>query len=330
MLVSTIVIRIKLLQITNKILAACFLLLVSLPSYTAESIKQSLEVSDNPVINIDVAHAEVSVISTDKRQVSVYGELSGTADGYSFDSSGNAVDFTVDYPSGLSPAGNFSGTKSKLEFLVPSNSTINIANSSGNINIAGISAQLNIETVNGDISLQQVSGNIRIYSENGKVMLGKLSGVVEVEAINGRISDRGSSGQLMLKSDNAPVHLDSNFESVELETTVGNVIVRLQQTKILSIESVNAQIQAAVVLAAGGTADISSIRGDVSIAINRNVSAEFQLEAAEPAYISNRLSDHGFSNDEEDESSILSFSLGKGEGQVNVRTESGSIKLAPL
>jgi len=125
---------------------------------------------------------------------------------------------------------------------------------------------------------------------------------LEVSQVNGRVTIEASEG---------PVVVDLVNGNVRLSNVVGNV----------SVQVTNGGIDAAVTLPAGGVIGLSTVNGDIALAIPSSTSADLSARVGIGTITSNNLVFTG----RVQTSRSLTGTLGAGAGRIDLETGNGNI-----
>ena len=307
------------------------ILIIAVPGLldAGELIDKTLDVSATPNITIEDPHSRIEIHGWDKNRVKVTGEISAQAKGYTFEKQGNNVVFEVEYKGKMGWSERFKGKDtSKLKFYVPVKSRMDVSNIRGDINVTGIEGGTSVESVNGSISVEKLKQRINLETINGSITTKNIDGKVNIETINGNVNDKGSAGQLSISTVQGNITSHSRYSSVEIEVVNGNLDLQLDKIDELDIESVNGNIEASIDLNRKGEVSVSNVNGRINLQFNKDVSAEFQLEAFVGGAIVNNLTKDKAEKQKFGPGSSMNFSKDGGSGRVSVNTVSGKVKIS--
>lgn len=294
-----------------------------------ELIDKTLDVSATADITIEDTHSAIEIHGWDKNSMKVTGEISDQAKGYTFEKQGNHMVFEVQYGGKMGWSERFRGKdNSSLKFYVPVKSRMNVSNVNGEIDVTGIEGGTSVESVNGNINVEKLKQRISLETINGNITTKNIDGKVNIETINGNVKDRGSSGDLSISTVQGNITSNSRYTSVEIEIVNGNLELQLDKIDELNIESVNGKVDASMHLNKRGEVSVSNVNGSIDLRFNKDVSADFQLEAFVGGAIVNKLT-----NDKADKrkfglGSSMHFSKNGGSGRVSVNTVSGKVRIS--
>jgi DUF4097 and DUF4098 domain-containing protein YvlB len=290
-----------------------FILLLAFSSSPAagELIDRTLDVSASPDISIEDPNGRIEVHAWDKNTVKVSGELSAQALGYTFEKRGDNVDFEVDYESKTNwMEKNKAKDGSELKFYVPRKSRVEVSNINGAIDVIDVEGGTSVESINGDIVVKKLKQKINLETINGSISTNNIDGRVNIETINGNVKDKKSSGQLSISTVQGSITSTSRYTSIEIEIVNGDIDLNLDKIDELSIDSVN-----------------GNVNGSVILEFNKNVSADFRVDAFVGGTIVNKLSNATADKQKFGLGSSLHFSKNGGSARVSVNTVNGKIQL---
>lgn len=285
------------------------LMTTGLQARAEQAIDQTLAVSADGEVIIEVVSGEVDIEGWDKSEVRVTGELSSDKRTFRFDTKSGKTTIEVDHDGGgWGKHGH--GDSAELTVYVPAGSSVETDGKSTDFNVNGVRGGVDINTISGDIVAKNLSQNI------------------DLESVSGDISIRDSKGKINLESVSGDV--DANVEAHEFDahSISGDVEASIGNSKRVRIGSVSGEVELELSLDDKGRIDAETVSGDVDIVFkNKVVNARFDLETGPGGEIDNNLT-----KDRPDESFLgsgsLSFKSGNGGGSVQVDTMSGTIEVS--
>lgn len=199
---------------------------------------------------------------------------------------------------------------------VPRGATVQIQTRNGDVDISDV-ADLSVETWSGDVSVQGVSRAVEVKTLNGSISLEDSKGHVRLYSVSGDISA-------------ANIGTVEPGDSLEAKTTSGEVTLeRIAQARVVAgTTSGNVSLEGA--LARGGSYELSSYSGDVTLEMPGNSS--FRVTAVAPR--GEITTDFEIKNKTEEdplkvleEEGRLSGNVGSGDATLNLTSFSGTIRL---
>ncbi len=239
---------------------------------------------------------------------------------------GNTLEVWIDKPTSLS--GSFGGN---FNFLVPSNTNINIKNSSGSIDVKNIGQST--------VSLVASSGSITANNINSNIKATTSSGSIKAKDITGSVDAISSSGSHMIENIGENVKSTLSSGSIKISQVKGNV-KSTSSSGSQYISGVEAGVESA---ASSGSIKIENITGDVysktssgSIKLN-NINGALSLLSSSGSQYGTGITLTGDSSFKCSSGSIkmeltnkseeLSFNLMASSGGLNAKGTSGKKKL---
>ncbi|MEE8524235.1 MAG: DUF4097 family beta strand repeat-containing protein [Thermoanaerobaculia bacterium] len=293
---------------TNRRWLGCltFLLAVGLPSAsTAQTeVERTVAAQADGTVKIENISGSVVVTGWDRDQVEITGTLGRDVEELQVDTSGGGVAIRVELPR----RSHGGGTSAHLAVKVPRHSDLEVET---------VSAEITVEDVDGDLETESVSGSVRIDGRprtvdvetvSGNVEIGAEAAEISVESVSGQVQIRGAAGRL------------------EVESVSGRVEVTGENLLRADIESVSGTIDVDVSLAAGGDLDVSSHSGTIELRLPASTSARFEVTTFS-GRIDNELGPPARKVSRYTPQKELEFTLGGGDGRINVESFSANVKL---
>uniref|UniRef100_A0A486XTD5 DUF4097 domain-containing protein n=1 Tax=Rheinheimera sp. BAL341 TaxID=1708203 RepID=A0A486XTD5_9GAMM len=295
-----------------------------------EAVDESVSVSANEKIYIEVMSGEITIKAIAGNTFSVKGKLDEKATGYEFDSKDGFTRFEMTMPRQLNYNWNDKTNAAELSFEVPEGASVEFKGVNGNVKVSGIHGSSQISTVNGEITANDLSNSVKLSTVNGEIKVTKASGRVELSSVNGKIDDEGSSGRLSYEVVNGDIKAKSSADEVNVSTVNGDAELELSGTQQLKLSTVNGEVEAKLRNSAAPQINGSSVSGDIELKLDSSVSARFDIKASAGGSISNKLSSDKASKAKYGPARSLQFSLGSGDGSVELTTVSGDVELDKL
>ncbi|WP_214000880.1 DUF4097 family beta strand repeat-containing protein [Arsukibacterium sp.] len=295
-----------------------------------EVVNESRSVSGNEKIYIEVMSGEITITAVSGNTFSVSGKLDEKATGYEFDSKDGFSRFEMTMPRQVNYNWKDKANAAELRIEVPVGSSVEFKGVNGNVSVTGIHGSSDIGTVNGKISASDLRSSVKLSTVNGEIKVKGASGKVELNSVNGEINDEGSSGRLRYEVVNGKVQAKSQAEEVSISTVNGDAKLELTGTKQLKLNTVNGEIEAELQGVTSPRVTGSSVSGDIELKFASNASARVEIKASAGGSIDNKLSNDKATKAKYGPSRSLQFTLGNGDGSVELTTVSGDIKLEKL
>ncbi|WP_333609402.1 DUF4097 family beta strand repeat-containing protein [Arsukibacterium sp.] len=292
-----------------------------------EVVNEIHNVSANEKIYIEVMSGEISIKAVTGNRFSVKGKLDGKATGYLLDSKDGFSRFEMTMPRQLNYNRSEKEYLAELSIEVPVGSSVEFKGVNGNVEITGVHGSSQISSVNGHIIASDLRNSVKLNTVNGEITLLDGTGTIELSSVNGKINDQGSVGRLTYAVVNGKINARSKATEVNLSTVNGDAELELDGTAVLSLSTVNGEIEAKLSGVSNPRINGSSVSGDIELKLASNLSARFDLKASAGGNINNKLSSDKVIKAKYGPGRSLQFTLGSGEGSVELTTVSGDIKL---
>lgn len=312
----------------------CGLLLLGLSQHAfadpRQEVNESHNVSANEKIYIEVMSGEISITAVPAAKFSVSGKLDEKATGYTLDTKGGFTRFEMTMPRRVNYNWNDKAKAAELTFEVPQGSSVEFKGVNGNVTLMGIHGSSQISSVNGEIRATDLRNSVKLSTVNGEIKLKAGQGRIELNSVNGKIDDDGSTGRISYEVVNGKVSAKSRADEVSVSTVNGDAELELTGTKQLKLSTVNGEIEVKLANNAAPRISGSSVSGDIELKLDSSISARFDLKASAGGSIDNKLSSDKANKAKYGPSRSLQFTLGSGDGSVELTTVSGDMKLDKL
>ena len=139
------------------------------------------------------------------------------------------------------------------------------------ISVKSMSGSISVTGIKGELSASSMSGNVAIFDALRVASATSMSGNVEVGALRAEtaVELSSTSGNVIVRQSRMP--------RLELTSISGNVVVEDVQVERVRAQSVSGNLQFTSPLARGGRYNLSSLSGDVRVAITGG--SGFELDA---------------------------------------------------
>ncbi|MDP5148889.1 DUF4097 family beta strand repeat-containing protein [Rheinheimera baltica] len=313
-------------------LTALMLLNISLPAFadSRETVDESRNVAGNEKIYLEVMSGEIAIKAVNSNQFKIVGKLDEKATGYTLESADGFTRFEMTMPRQVNYRGNEKSNAADLRIEVPIGSSIEFKGVNSDVSLSGITGGSNIGTVNGTIAAVELANLVQLSTVNGEINSKDISGQISLSSVNGKITDVGSSGRLEYSVVNGEIKARTSAEEVTVSTVNGDAKLKMTSTKQLKLSTVNGEIEAELANSVSPRVSGSSVSGDIELKLDTNVSARFDIKASAGGSIDNKLSDDKASKAKYGPARSLQFTLGSGDGSVELSTVSGDVELDKL
>lgn len=304
------------------------LLMATSSVFAGQRVNETLEVSDDVLIDIEHQNGRVEIQGWDRNEVEVKGELSDKAEEFIFEKRGSRVVIEVRMPKRNNWSWNDSDDGDDLVIKVPMSSRVDYSSVNADVIASDLKNGGSFETVNGDIDVEDISGRIALESVNGAIETENLSGDITFETVNGGIKDRNSKGSdIRYESVNGDIYVKSTISEIKVETVNGSIELELGDVQALDMTTVNGQVEAKLNLMESGYVEGTSVSGRMELKLQKDVSARFDVQAHAGGRLVNRITNDEPRKEKYGPRRWLEFSTGSGKGRVELSTVGGRIVL---
>ena len=271
----------------------------------AESVDETIDAAADGHVDISNTAGAIEVYGWSNSRVEVTGELGDNVEELVLERDGDHVLVKVKVPRKSSK-----GISSDIVVRIPEASSIDVSAVSADILVEGVLGEQSLHTVSGDVDTQVAAADVKVASVSGDVEVegdgkdtvthaGTVSGDVVLHGLSGEIGAEAVSGDITVS--------EGSYDRAALETVNGGLTFLAE-------------------LRPGGRLDAGSVNGEVEIEFSGKVSAEFDIESF------NGSIESCFGPDPVRTSKYapgweLVFTEGDGDGNVNVSTLNGDIRI---
>jgi len=291
----------KNLPVTPFLLAAA-LALPALPALAQDSVNERHTLAAGGRVELDNVAGEVQVRGWDRNEVVLTGEL-GEGQRLDVQSSANRVQLRVVYPQN---SRNSRGAR--LELKVPRGAELSAQTVSADLDLADIDlARLQAQTVSGALRAQGKAREASLSTVSGSLQSQVATQRLRANSVSGRLRAAGAGGD------------------VGVETVSGSINLEAGSLSRLRGETVSGGLDAVVAgLAPGGSIELQSVSGSIGLRVPRDISARLRVET----FSGDIDSDAGeVERPQYGPGRHLDVRLGSGNGDVNIDSHSGSVRV---
>lgn len=188
---------------------------------------------------------------------------------------------------------------------LPASMAVQVKSNDGNVTIQGMRANVSVDVNHGAVEVRDVQGTIVLDSDTGDLTIERSVGDVILDANRGSISIRGLKGAIVA------------------ETEHGRVTMEDIQSPKVRVTTNNGDIFYDGVIEPGGFYDLASQRGALMVHLPESVSARVSVGTVRGKF----ESDFDLGGTKPLTGEVFSFTIGKGEAQIELVTYSGDIRL---
>lgn len=282
------------------VIVSCFL---SLQANAGEKIAQTLAVSDNAIVYIDITRGVVKVSGWDKNEVSIQGEL---------DDSVKELIFKNIQQKTLIKAVNKGqkqwGDSSVLKVFMPAH------------------AQLYFKGIDTTFTLSALKKSIKGKSISGDLLADELSGDIALSSMSGGVKVVNSRGEIQLESVSGDIVLAGSYEDVHARTMSGNITMHIDEADNVRAKTVSGELLAIGNVKKNADINLNSVSGDIVYQATDELDAQCEVSSQFGGEITNK-----FTLDQVQQSrmnkKMLKFVTGGGSGSIIMHTISGNVMI---
>ncbi len=281
-------------------------LLMAFSSY-ANDVDRSLDWTDGGELIVDITSGQVEIRGWNKNEVKLTGDYSGDEDRLVFKSSGKNIKIKVKDEGRGWWGGNSAGSADFVVFT-PFDS---------DLDIEGTSLSVEVSEINGRIDVNTVSGSVKVEGNAERI---------DVQSVSGDIDVKGAKGNTRLQTVSGDVDAEVEALNFEGKSISGDVQGKIGQVEYASLTSVSGDIDIELTLGRDGRVEGQTVSGNVELNFDKRPNADFELHTGPGGDIRNRISDDK-PDDDSHWGQELRFTVGDGEGNVELETMSGTIRI---
>ncbi|HEY0198020.1 MAG TPA: DUF4097 family beta strand repeat-containing protein [Rhodanobacter sp.] len=265
----------------------------------------------NVHVSISNVAGTVSVSAWDRNEVEVTGHLGNGTKPLAITGGNDDLSIKVEPEGGSGGWFNWGGDSrmapSTLDLHVPKGASLDIGVVSAPLVVDGFDG--------GDIEVNTVSGRARINARTPSL---------KVESVSGNVELAGHAEQADLQTVSGDILAPVLGSDVKLQTVSGRIQASGGPWQKLTLSTVSGEVQLSGGLAAHGSIGIDSMSGDVQLQLPANVSGAIHASS----FSGDLRSDFGTpQKPEHGPGSSLDTRAGDGNGQINVETFSGDLRI---
>lgn len=278
----------------------CF---ISISAIAGDKVAQSLTVSEEGKLFVDITRGVVKIKGWNKNEISVQGELDDAVKELIFKRKGDKTLIKAD-----SKGQKHWGDSSVLKIFMPYKSRLFFKGVDATFTISSIASGVEGKTISGDLFATKIGDHISLSSMGGSIKLINSAGKVKLESVAGDITMEGSYEKANIRSMSGNISLNiGTSDEVKAKTVSGEMLV------VGDVKS-DAQIK------------LASVSGDIIYKATKNLDAKCEISSQFGGEISNMLT-----KDKVKESRMngrnLSFVSGDGSGSLVMHTISGNVTI---
>lgn len=156
-----------------------------------------------------------------------------------------------------------SSTSVDVAVQVPAGSTARVRTASADVDCRGELGGLEIKSASGDVHAELVTGSARVDTASGEVVLGDVTGDVRVTTASGDVHVEHAGGTLTMNSASGDLRVTRADSSAAARSASGDVQIASMSGGRADLSTVSGDIMVAVQPGTGVYLDLFSMSGDV-------------------------------------------------------------------
>jgi DUF4097 and DUF4098 domain-containing protein YvlB len=276
-------------------------------------------------VKISIVRGDLIVEGWDKDEVSLVGTLDEKTEQFIFDVSGRDTRIIVKIPSNNTSWCCNEG--SNLRIMVPKGSQVDVATVSTEVRLTDIRGGLDMSGVSGDVRIQKVSERLRVRNVSGEITVHDVDAYARIKTVSGEIDARSIKGGGAFHTVSGEIVLRDVTDEIDVESVSGDIEVIGRNISLARGHSVSGDIDLEIELIDDALVEFDSVSGSVRLRLDGKLNHKFDLETGSGS-IRNRITDDKPKKSKYIRDEQLRFTVGEGDGQVNVSTRSGDISVS--
>ena len=270
-----------------------------------EAVDRALDASGVTDVSITVRRGAVEVLGGDATGVQVSGTLDDRSEAFVFERVGDSIEIEDRVPENLR-----GGEGTRLTVRVPTGVRVRAALVSAHLTVTGVDGGGRLHTVSGDIVAKALGGDVSV---------GTVSGDMEIEHAGPALRVAAVSGDVIARTQTT---------DVDVETVSGDASVDNEGTlRRGGMSTVSGDLDLVTAFAADGDLSLETVSGDIALTLRGAVDARIEVDAGPGGEIENGLDGRIVREDRAGPGESLTQSLGKGSGEIEASTVSGTVAL---
>lgn len=287
----------------------CALLAVAVPAAADRPVDETRAANADARISIETLSGEVTVTGWNRNEVHVTGTVGDDTGGLEVTGDAGRLKIEVDIPEGHHRGHR--DLDAHLQISVPAGAHLEVESVSSSAGVSGVDGPVDVDSVSGSIGVDGAPAS------------------VHAETVSGTIHAVGSRGRVHAESVSGSIVIDGGSGTVHAGTVSGSVQVDVDSVERGRLETVSGEIHFSGSLAPGGELEAEGHSGHIVIALPAGTSARFKVTTFSGG-IDNRLSaDQPHRTSRYAPGKELEFTLGSGDGEVDLESFSGQVTLRP-
>jgi DUF4097 and DUF4098 domain-containing protein YvlB len=322
--------------------AAALLLMTALPAYGGKierDFNESFEVKRGFALRLRHGDGDVTITPWDKDVIEISVHYHAERKGLGDDSK---MDFDVEFEekngvievTGKEPKSMFMGfhifilNEYTYTISAPSYIELDLNGDDGSIDIEKWKGEIEINLDDGDISLYECEpGKTKIRSQDGEISLDGLSGTLDINADDGDIDViRGRFDECRIQLGDGDIRIRDSEGDYYIEVDDGTTELLRIQTNVMDLKSEDGDFDIELLKTGKLDLEIRTDDGDIDVGLQKGISASFSIDVDDGRI----RTDLSSATDIQEGKRWMSGKLGKGKGNIRIRTSDGSVMLREI
>jgi DUF4097 and DUF4098 domain-containing protein YvlB len=285
----------------------------------ARPVDETRAAPDVTEVEIHNVSGSIKITGWDREEIQVTGSLGEDVEELLFDVDGRSATVRVKVPKGIGRK----KIRSEISVSVPRRCSVRAEGVSAGIELDQIDGEnVDLETVSGSVDVRGARGDIEASSVSGQVTVAGATREVEASSVSGDVEVSGTPSLVRAESVSGDLIVSGVREEFRGETVSGSIRATAETLREIRGETVSGGITYEGGLTSGGEIRMDSVSGSVTLTLAGPVSADFELNSFAGSITVDLAGGPNLTAKRE-----LDFSAGSGDGEVNVETFSGSIRI---
>jgi len=181
--------------------------------------------------------------------------------------------------------------------------------------------------VSGDVRIQNVSERLRIRNVSSEITVHDVDAYTRIKTVSGEIDARSISGGGAFHTVSGEIILRDVNDEIDVESVSGDKEVIGSNISSARGHSFSGDIDLEIKLIDDALVEFDSVSGSVRLQLDSALNHKFDLETGTGS-IRNRITDDKPKKSKYIRDEQLRFTVGDGDGQINVSTRSGDMAVS--
>ncbi|HEY1916079.1 MAG TPA: DUF4097 family beta strand repeat-containing protein [Streptosporangiaceae bacterium] len=167
-----------------------------------------------------------------------------------------------------------------LTMALPAGSSLDSRTASADLEVSGDLGTLSVDSASGDVTADTVGGQASITTASGEVRLQEVTGDARIKTASGEVTIRRADGELTVNSASGDIRVGRASQYVQAKTASGDIRIDSIAEGRADVTSVSGDITIAVPPGLGVYLDLSSLTGSVASYLAESAPGDGESEAS--------------------------------------------------